>query len=166
MENQSTEERTNSLMNKTKKQLIEIILRKDDVHRKLNGTIEDMKAHIQVIEKDHKELVEEHNKVISKNNQLITDNVKLSNDLNDVSGKFEQHKKGTINQLAALNRDYSTLKVQHTKLEVDVESYKDEIDNLTSNLVEYKNKNKVAYILTVLSTVIVGIACFFIGISI
>lgn len=166
MENQSVEERSKSLMNKTKKQLVEIILRKDDVHHKLNDTIKNMENHLKVVSDCNKNFIEANETLVSENEKLNKEVDNYKKELNQLITKHDSYKQGTINQINKFNKDYKALKAQYDKIEIDNNSYKDEIDNLTSKLVEYKNKNKVAYILTILSTVIVGIACFFIGISI
>ena len=139
----------NNLMKKTKKELIEIIFRKDDVHTGLNEKIasleKDLAKEIELREiatKDMNDLSEEHAR-------LIDENKHLNKSVKEYSDKFEH-----------LSNAYKELTNEHA----DLTTNHFELNKVHNDLIKYikKYKNKIV-ILTIVSMIeLIAILAFII----
>lgn len=122
------QKQTNSLMKKTKSQLIDIILRKDDIEVELQEKIR--KA-----DNDYKELLDTNNQnyynvesvknqlkfKTDRINELLEENASLQNKIEDNSLQFYKLEKEILklnNDLVIIKNNYDKLDNQYEKLEI------------------------------------------------
>ena len=122
------QKQTTSLMKKTKSQLIDIILRKDDIEVELQEKIK--KAN-----NDYKKLLDTNNQnyynvesvkkqlevKTDRINELLEENASLQNKIEDNSLQFDKLEKENLklnNDLVIIKNDYDKLDNQYEKLEI------------------------------------------------
>lgn len=112
------------LMRKTKAQLVDIILRKDEVEKKLRKDIDDVNAsavHIANLASKCEELESNISTLIEENTKLTEKNTKLTNDVNerdeviDKQAKFIEQKEANLEDLRgeyddAISRNFALAK--------------------------------------------------------
>lgn len=116
----------NSLMKKTKAELIKIILRKDDVEVELQNTIKKQNETISDINKRLEDLVNANTAVGMCRNNLLKENAELQNKLDDKEIELNDLNIKLVDKLAMLNDvnykldkltiDYNKLMSVSTKL--------------------------------------------------
>lgn len=117
----------NNLMKKTKKELIEIIFRKDDVHTGLNEKItlleKDLAKEIELGElatKDMNDLSEQYAKEIEENKRL-----------NELAEQYGKECKTLTNEYSSLITKHNHLNEVHNDLLKHIRKYKNKIVILT-----------------------------------
>lgn len=124
----------NNLMKKTKKELIEIIFRKDDVHIELNEKIASLQQQstlLDIAKRDLDNLSEKYSKLKDECSVLKSDNSNLIENYNELSEKYSNEFNVLTNEHTSLITKHNHLNKIHNDLIKHIKKYKNKIVILT-----------------------------------
>lgn len=159
-----TNQNPNSLLRKTRQQLVDIILRKDDVHKTLNEKLNEVNERyntkmqeFETFSKNHDCLVKDYNNLDATNKELEEKLIQRNQTIAANSAYIEK----LHNQLSDKEVVLDTIKERLSETEGKVEDFKEIIDEAEVNAGKLKNTISIyKYVCIALTLVLLGIAIF------